>query len=279
MKALRRVNQLVILVACLIGLLAFVYPFFNSALPQGPTRANAHAEDAPILMIGLVVLCLGSVLATLGSGQMNSKTIAMLGILTAVNAVLRVIPGPAGFSAVFVLPILAGYIFGGSFGFLLGALSIMVSALIGAGVGPWLPYQMFVTGWAGLSSGLLRRVIRWPRIEIAALMIWAVLWGFIFGALMNIWFWPYIFQGQQAEMYWQPGLALIEAFKRYAVFYAATSAWWDLARAVGNALLIGLFGIPVLRLLRRFQRRFFFEREQQPPSVALSLTADQHRTQ
>lgn len=258
MTGLRRVNQLIILAACLVGLLAFLYPFFDSALQQGPTRANAHAEDAPLLMIGLVVLCLGSALATIGSGQMNSKIVAMLGVLTAVNAVLRVIPGPAGFSAVFVLPILAGYVFGASFGFLLGALSIMVSALIGAGVGPWLPYQMFVTGWVGLGSGFLARA-RMRKLELPILMAWSVMWGFIFGALMNIWFWPYIYQPQQAAMYWQPGLALGDALKRYALFYAATSAWWDLARALGNALLIGLFGNAVLRLLRRFQKRFFFE--------------------
>jgi energy-coupling factor transport system substrate-specific component len=257
MNRLRTVNHLVIIVACLIGLAAFLYPFFNSALPQSATRSNAHAEDAPLLMVGMVVICLGSVLATLGSGEMNSKTVAMLGVLTAVNAVLRAIPGPAGFSAVFVLPILAGYVFGSSFGFLLGALSIMVSALIGAGVGPWLPYQMFVTGWVGLFSGLLPH-IKWHKLEVPVLSAWAILWGFIFGVLMNIWFWPYVFQAQQAGMYWRPGLALVETLKRYAIFYVVTSVWWDLARALGNALLIGLFGIPVLRLLRRFHKRFYF---------------------
>lgn len=260
MKQLRTVNHLVIFVACLIGLAAFLYPFFNSALPQSATRADAHAQDAPLLMVGLVVICLGSVLATLGSGEMNSKTVAMLGVLTAVNAVLRAIPGPAGFSAVFVLPILAGYVFGSNFGFLLGAISIMVSALIGAGVGPWLPYQMFVTGWVGLFSGQLPHFVKWRKLEIPTLFIWAIMWGFIFGVLMNIWFWPYVFQAQQAEMYWRPGLALIETLKRYAVFYLVTSVWWDLARALGNALLIGLFGIPILRLLRRFQKRFYFVR-------------------
>ncbi|MCE5258438.1 MAG: ECF transporter S component [Chloroflexi bacterium] len=261
MNRLRRVNQLIILLSCLIGLLAFLYPFFNASLAQSPSRANAHTEDAPILMVGLVVLCLGSVLTTLGSGQMNSKTVAMLGVLTAANAVLRLVPGPAGFSAVFVLPILTGSVFGASFGFLLGALSILVSAFVGAGIGPWLPYQMFVTGWLGLCSGLLARIVRRRRFEIPILIVWAALWGFIFGALMNVWFWPYVFQAQQAEMYWQPGAAFIEAIKRYALFYVTTSAWWDLARAVGNALLIGLFGKPILKLLRRFQQRFFFEIE------------------
>lgn len=257
MRQLHHVNHLIIVLSCLIGLLAFLYPFFDASLAQSPSRSNAHAEDAPVVMVVLVVLCLGSVLTTLGSGQMNSKTVAMLGVLTAVNAVLRLIPGPAGFSAVFIVPILGGYVFGASFGFLLGSLSILVSAFIGAGIGPWLPYQMFVTGWIGLSSGLLGR-IKWTRFEIPALIIWSILWGFVFGALMNIWFWPFVFQAQQAEMYWQPGIALVEAVKRYLLFYFVTSAWWDLARAVGNALLIGLFGMPILKLLRRYQQRFFF---------------------
>jgi energy-coupling factor transport system substrate-specific component len=60
-------------------------------------------------------------------------------------------------------------------------------------------------------------------------------------------------------MYWQPGMGPLEVLKRYAVFYAVTSLWWDLARAAGNFLLLLLFAAPVVRLLRRFQKRFFFE--------------------
>jgi energy-coupling factor transport system substrate-specific component len=37
-----------------------------------------------------------------------------------------------------------------------------------------------------------------------------------------------------------------------------TSLWWDLARAVGNVLLLLLLAAPMLRLLRRFERRFHF---------------------
>ena len=60
-------------------------------------------------------------------------------------------------------------------------------------------------------------------------------------------------------MYWQPGLPLMEILQRYAIFYAVTSLWWDLARAVGNFVLLLLFAAPIVRLLRRFQQRFFFE--------------------
>jgi energy-coupling factor transport system substrate-specific component len=40
----------------------------------------------------------------------------------------------------FLLIILTGYVFGARVGFLMGALSLMVSALITGGVGPWLPF-------------------------------------------------------------------------------------------------------------------------------------------
>ena len=110
--------------------------------------------------------------------------VAALGVLTAVNAVLRAVPGPAGFSAMFALPILAGYCYGPTFGYLLGALSLAVSALLGAGVGPWLPYQMFTIGWVGLTSAWLPRAstrapARW--IEVAVLAPGACCGGMAFG--------------------------------------------------------------------------------------------------
>jgi len=76
---------------------------------------------------------------------------------------------------------------------------------------------------------------------------------------MNAYFWPYVLAPGPSEMYWQPGIGALEVLKRYAVFYAVTSLWWDIARAAGNFLLLLLFAAPIVRLLRRFQQRFFFE--------------------
>jgi hypothetical protein len=83
---------------------------------------------------------------------------------------------------------------------------------------------------------------------------------------MNIWFWPYIYQPQQSGMYWEAGQGFVETLKRYGTFYLVTSFWWDLARAIGNALLTWLVARPVLGLLRRFERRFFFTWTEQPAS-------------
>ena len=107
-------------------------------------------------------------------------------------------------------------------------------------------------------SGWLPRMENKPRVEALMLAVWGFALGLAFGMLMNVYFWPYVFTPGQSEMYWQPGLGLMETLRRYAVFYAITSLWWDLVRAGGNFLLLLLFGVPVVRLLRRFQRRFHF---------------------
>lgn len=252
----------ILLAASLVGVVSFVYPFFVPRQEVG-FRAMAHAQDAPLVFVVLVALCLGAVVGNLGSGQMNAKMVAVLGILAAINAVLRLVPGPAGFAAVFFLPILCGYVYGPTFGFLLGALSLLVSALLGGGVGPWLPYQMFATGWVGLLSAMLpeRLLRRLGRAEVPVLALWGFGLGLLFGALMNLWFWPFVFVPGQSSLYWQPGLSLGQTLQRYALFYGATSFAWDMGRAGGNFLLILLFGAPILRLLRRFRQRFRFQVE------------------
>jgi energy-coupling factor transport system substrate-specific component len=258
------VSAAVLVVASLLGLGAFLYPFFLPVMPQaGPM---AHANDAPLLTVVLLGLSLVAVFTSMTGQQMTSKLVAVLGVLTAANAVLRAVPGPAGFNAIFVLPILTGYCYGPTFGFLLGVLSLLVSALIGGGVGPWLPYQMFATGWMGLLSGWLPQLPGHRRWEPVMLAVWGGVLGLIFGAIMNIWFWPFLAGGAAGPALsdpqnttWQPGMAIWTTLRNYLVFYVATSLWWDIARAAGNALLILLFGGPILRVLRRFRRRFRFE--------------------
>ena len=64
---------------------------------------------------------------------------------------------------VFFLLILAGRVFGPGFGFALGCTSLFASALLTAGVGPWLPFQMMVSAWVGMGAGLLPRRVTGRR--------------------------------------------------------------------------------------------------------------------
>ena len=267
----RALNAAILILVSLIGVAAFLYPFFQPRAEAGTTHgAVAHGQDALLMFVALILLSLGAVMGNMvgSNGGLNAKMVAALGVLTAVNAVLRVVPGPVGFSAMFALPILTGYCYGGTFGYLLGTLSMAVSALLGVGVGPWLPYQMLTIGWVGLSSAWLPKLHRHPKVEIVVLALWGLVWGIAFGFVMNVWFWPFVYDPTQAGMYWQPGTGPWEAFKRYMVFYIVTSSWWDVGRAAGNVLMITLFGLPVLRLLRRFGRRFTFEVGRHEPSAA-----------
>ncbi len=64
-----------------------------------------------------------------------------------------------------------------------------------------------------------------------------------------------------AGQHWELGLRLTETLKRYGAFYAATSLWWDLGRLAGNAGLVLFLGVPLLKVLRRFEHVLGFEVE------------------
>lgn len=257
----------ILLTASAIGAVAFLMPFISPP-EQGAMGRMAHAQDAPLVFFVLVSLSLAAVTADMTAGQMSPQAVAILGVLSAVSAALRLIPAPGGASAFFLIPILGGYVFGLRFGFLLGVFSMLVSAFLTGGVGPWLPYQMFTAGWTGALAGgwgiLVRRATAarglapLQRGEIFMLALWGGLLGFLYGAIMNLWFWPYVFQAQQAQMYWQPGLGWRETLLRYAAFYLATSLWWDMGRAAGNAVLILAVGRPTVRALGRFRQRMTY---------------------
>jgi energy-coupling factor transport system substrate-specific component len=273
--------------ATLIGITAFLYPFFtlSQQVAAATTQQMAHGADSPLILALLIGLCLAA-LAVEAQGQaMSAKLIALLGILVAINSALRfaeaVVRGPGGFSPVFMLIIVCGYVFGPRFGFLMGILSLLVSAIITGGVGPWLPYQMFTAGWMGMSAGwlgmlhtraawaptqrILRRQPPQPaqatthtvtKFELVVLCVFGAVWGFVYGAIMNLWFWP--FQAGDPAQSWQAGLTFVQGVQRYLAFYAATSFVWDAFAAIGNVLLISLLGLPTIKALRRFKDRFLF---------------------
>ncbi|NMC02564.1 MAG: ECF transporter S component [Chloroflexi bacterium] len=242
--------------ANLSGLVGFLYPFL---LPAARTASGARPE-APFVFFALTALCLLVLIVDLTARELDARTVALMGVLAAVNAALRlaettILVMPGGFSPVFLLIILAGYTFGTRFGFLFGALSLLASALATGGIGPWLPYQMTTAGWVGLGAGLLPHPSRRP-VRLAWLVGYGAIWGLLFGVLMNLYFWPFM-AGPTGGL--EAGLSLGETMRRYAVFYSVTSLGWDAFRAAGNAALLALLAEPLLRILGRFQRRTVVE--------------------
>ncbi|MEA2526519.1 MAG: energy-coupling factor transport system substrate-specific component [Thermomicrobiales bacterium] len=251
--------------ASLVGLAGFLYPFLLPALAPAQDR-SAHAGDAPYLFALVTVLCVLAIAVELdgtGAGGVRrsaSKSVALLGVLVATDATLRLVPSFLGGSPIFLLVILVGAVFGPAFGFQMGALTILVSAFITGGVGPWLPYQMLGVGWVGLTAGWLPRPASFRR-WLLVLAVFGALWGFLFGAILNLWSWPFAAPGLEGDvgLYWSPHLSFAETLAHYARFYLVTSLWYDLFRAVGNAALVLTLGGPTLRVLERFRSRFTWE--------------------
>lgn len=286
-------TAIVLTVTSLVGVATFLSPFWLARARTVGADRTAHGSDAPFLFAVIGLLCLVVLLIETGGGSdPDAKRVALLGVLVAANAALRLLPGILGASPIFFLPICVGFVWGPSFGFLLGAASIAVSGLLTGGLGPWLPFQMMTLGWVGLTAGLVggrpprppspggkgkagNGNDRFPTFarhiaqgaptlstqHLFLLAIFGAIWGFLFGAIMNLWFWPFAAPASPAEsgLYWAPGLGLGETARRYLVFYGATSAVYDAFRAAGNVAMFALFGRPVLLLLMRFRDRFIWQ--------------------
>jgi energy-coupling factor transport system substrate-specific component len=235
----------------LVGAAAFLYPFW---LPATALTDQAHNGDAPLIAALVGALVIGAVMLELRRGTMNGATVALLGMLAASAGLLRLIDLPGGGSGIFFLVVLAGAAFGPRFGLLLGMCAMAVSAIVTGGIGPWLPFQMLALGWMGGGAGLLGRATARldPRLEILALAAYGWVWGFLYGAILNLWFWPFERGG---ALDWHPGLGLGATLHRYWQFYVATSLPWDAAAAVTNAAIILVTGLVLMRSLRRFAHR------------------------
>ena len=239
-----------IALASVLGFVAFWWPF---VIPPGTFAAT---RMAPVLFGLLLVLVLAVLFAEVADGGIDAKAIAMLGVLSAINAALRPLgAGTAGIETMFFVLVLAGRVFGPGFGFALGCTSLFASALLTGGVGPWLPYQMFGAAWVGMFAGLLPPAR--GRVEVAMLAAYGALAGYAYGFAINLSFWPFAVDPNSSIGY-DPGLPAAQLLHRYLVFDATTSLAWDTGRAVTTAILVALAGPAVLGALRRAARRASF---------------------
>ena len=256
---LRTRSSLLLILTSLFGIVAFSWPLW---VHQHAGQNNAHATDGPFIFVALIPLLLAIVMTELSEGALDAKAVALLGILAACFAALRVpSPGINGFEPEWFLLVLAGRVYGPGFGFVLGATALFASALITGGVGPWLPFQMLAAAWVGFGAACLPPLERFPeRLMLAGYGIVAAL---VYGLLTNFWFWPfYGGSGGSATVYsYQPHAAVLTNLHQFALFDLTTSMGFDLTRAATCAVMILVLGRPVLAALRRASRRAVFEPE------------------
>jgi energy-coupling factor transport system substrate-specific component len=247
-------RRALLVAANVIGAAAFLWPFALPAL-AGPALEN-HQVDGPWLLLALGGILSALLLLELGRGGLGPKTVALLGVLGAAMVALRLPGFVAGFSAMFIVVLVAGNAFGPGFGFLLGAVGTFASGLFVGGLGPWLPFQMVAVGWVGAGAGLLPHGGGW-RSRLLWLTAYGAGTGYLYGAVMNLWSWPFLTEG--SPWAWDPSADAAQNLGDYLRFYAVTSLWWDTARAIGNVALVLVLGKPLLAALDRAARRMHLD--------------------
>ena len=243
-------------VASLISLAGFLWPFFIDA--HSPARTlNSQIFYWVAVPVALMVL-----IVEISNSRLDAKSVALLGVLTALTAALRPMgAGAIGIEPMWFILILAARVFGPAFGFVLGILALFFSAFLTGGFGPWLAYQMFAAGWIGLGAGALPQRIGKKELrgksEMALLLVYSSFAALLFGLLMDLQFWPWAV-GSQAQLSYLAGGAISENFHRFIIFHFASSMAWDIPRAIFTFILIFATGPSILSALRRTKRSASF---------------------
>ena len=191
--------------------------------------------------------------------MLDSRRLALLGVLAAVNSVVRLMgAGFAGIETAFAVIILAAYVFGSRFGMALGALTIVTSSLVGGGVGPWLPFQIVATALIGLGAGILPKPES-STLKLLTLSIYAAISSYVYGALLTAWTWP-LFVGEGTSLSYSSELGLFENLLRFLQFELVSGGLiWDTGRAITTIALILLIGKALMTTLERAATRANYE--------------------
>ena len=171
----------------------------------------------------------------------QARELVLIAVLVALNV--------AGRAAFFMLPefkpvvamtILAGVAFGGETGFLVGAMTMLVSNMLFS-QGPWTPWQMFAMGIIGWLAGVLYRkgVLRRGRLSLCIFGVIAS--TIIYGGIMN------------------PASALMWSHTinwKIIVSYYVTGVPVDLVRAIATFFFLWLGAEPMLEKLDRVKTKY-----------------------
>ena len=166
------------LVAAVLIVLCIPLTIFAGVMYLG----NQHYNMTALLVL---IECMVPFFLVFESRKPKARELVTIAVLCAI--------GVAGRSAFFMLPqfkpvlalvIISGVAFGGETGFLVGAVTMMVSNVLFS-QGPWMPWQMFSMGIIGFLAGVLFRkgLLRRSRGSLATFGAFAAV--IIYGGIMN----------------------------------------------------------------------------------------------
>jgi energy-coupling factor transport system substrate-specific component len=232
-----RKSHICLVVIIIIGAVAFTLPVFFPGF-------SGKVLNWGLAVTLIVILAILAFFFEFESAAISSKEIALIAMLGTISAVARLpfAAIPSVQPCTFFI-ICSGYVFGPLAGFMVGAVTTLVSNFF-LGQGPWTPYQMLAWGLVGISAAYFRKF----KLGRIALLICGVIWGYLYGWIMNTWFWV--------------SMAYPLTFKTFFV-YQFSSIWFDTLHAISNAVFLVLFGVKTIGILERFRNRFHWSIFQQ----------------
>ncbi|MGN1341518.1 MAG: ECF transporter S component [Oscillospiraceae bacterium] len=115
----------------------------------------------------------------------SAGELVLIAVMTAFSAAGRFIFAPVPFfKPVAAVVVIAARHFGGQAGFMIGALSAIISNIY-FGQGPWTPFQMLCWGLIGLAAGVAGK--RGLLDKPLPLCIYGVLSGVFYSLVMDVW--------------------------------------------------------------------------------------------
>lgn len=168
------------------------------------------------------------------------QVIALVAAMAALAAAGRVVFSPIpNVVPTTDLAVFSGYALGGAPGFMVGALSALISNLW-LGQGPWTPWQMAGWGIAGLFGATLA-VLTGRRLGRLGFALACAAMGLVYGALLD-YSAMVVFGGEQS-------------LERYLAL-SLRGIPFNLAHAAGNFAIALVAGPAIVDLLERHRRRF-----------------------
>ena len=193
-----------------------------------------------LITLIIMILTMGIMYYKFENGNITSKEISLIAILSGFSSVSRIpfAAVPSIQPCTYII-ICSGYVFGPVAGFMVGSTTALISNMF-LGHGPWTLFQMFGWGLAGATASILQKF----HIKNTGLILFGVIWGYLFGWIMNLWNWfAYIYPHTMQTF----------------VFVMMSSAWFDTLHAIGNALFLIFLGEKTITILKRYKDRFHIE--------------------
>lgn len=201
--------------------------------------AFLQVQATGLLTLVVTVLCLVVFFADFEAREVQLSQIMPVVVLTALavagRTIFSILPSIQPATAIVII---AGALFGRRSGFMVGALTALVSNMF-LGMGPWTAWQMYAWGVLGYGAGVLED--KGAFRKTAVVLVYGFVGSLLFGFLMNLWMVMSFVQ----PFSWPAALTMF-----------AAGAVTDGAHAVGTVVFLLALFTPWRKKLERIKRKY-----------------------